>query len=378
MKRILSLLCILALLLSLSTAAFASSLTGENLTVDPETGFDAGSVTENGFYLNTTLNLAFPLEGWEVATDQQLAEMIGIAEDFVSGNWSELINENLENGQIAYLLMAYRECAALPSGAESLQLIVQNIGFSGVTLSEEQYLELALQGAADALGSSGITVNSGDITPLSIAGTDHASSLVSLTYGDANLYELMFCMQAQNYMTIATLTVANSDDAYAYAEQIALALDYKTKLNQDLYEGAWTTICGVLDLYLPSDWVEHTDYEDTDSGVYLVLTDPTEEKGLVGVFFSPEYLDGLGLSELSAEERADLDLLELLAEGEAHLHLYLNGIPAIAEMDTDSDALAIYFEQDGGIFGLLFTPLSDTDFMNTILNMMVSISPVGA
>ena len=404
MKKLLSLLCVFALLLSLTGAAFAEDIaktdsaeeagTVETIgteaaaaevpaeeAAEEKTGISVGRVQEyavgGSYYINEDLGIGIPLLGWTVLSEEELAQIFVAAGQVMSDDWSESVNALLESGQTAYLMAATRPCETIENGSESIQILVEDLAVLGVEMTEEEYAEASVQNGIASLEGSEVTAETIATDTVVFGVAQHPAVELALTYGETVIYELMVVQQVDHYMVTYIFTVESEDHLSDLLESAAPIIDYRSAIDPDLYEGSWCTVCGAFDMYLPADWTEQTDLEDVESYVYFVSTNADKTMASV-VMYLPitELMESLNIAEEAVPET---NMLEAACEGSDHAHMLLNDIPAALMVDEDSDAAYVMFQtEDGGLVVVAFTPYSDTDVTAYANNMMCSISKIGA
>jgi len=132
---------------------------GEQETEHPETeqpvaqrpSTPVRGVWEDGVFTSEYLGLRFVLpDGWDVADDNELAELMGMGMDFMTAAGAEI---SQDVWQLAEIVIIYDFLAASAFGGANVQIMYERLTFPHTRISTERYIELTLS----ALAASGIT-----------------------------------------------------------------------------------------------------------------------------------------------------------------------------------------------------------------------------
>lgn len=207
MKRLISLLLCVALVLSLGACTKKPSQTAapettapaaaEAPTEAPVSAEDAVGSYENGVYRNEMLGIqaAFD-ENWYVASVEERLEVVGAVSEVVT---DEAIADMLETSGTAMDLYA------IQASGNNVNLMLQKINFlQNVLISEQEYVNQSLPQMDAAMKSIQVEDAVIEATTITFAGGEHPAIAISGTQGGLNFYELMVVVKSGSYLGIVT------------------------------------------------------------------------------------------------------------------------------------------------------------------------------
>ena len=187
MKRLLAFLLLTAMLVSL---AACGSKSNENIL---------GVYTkDSNTYVNDFIGIGCKLDtGWEVFSEEQIAELNGMAADLMT---DKALAEQLEGDGVAQPFFAQAE-----EGLVTVNITLENIGvLYGSLMDEKQYAEKSLPQIAPALKALGLSDVTTEIGSVTFAGKEHVAITVKASLEGFDFYETVVCMKVGNYMANIT------------------------------------------------------------------------------------------------------------------------------------------------------------------------------
>lgn len=209
MKKQLSLLLAIVMLLSLTACGSAEETPAPTNTAAPEETTAAptekpvsaseviGSVNGQS-YTNPYFGMGCQLEDtWSIATTEEMAEIIGLTQDALrESEYSDV----LEDSGLVYDLYA-----SASDGLTTVNVTIENLGLLyGLTMDEAAYAEASVKQFPAALEAVGMTDVTTEITSISFAGSEHTAVRVHCLYSDVDFYETLVCVKKGNYMAVIT------------------------------------------------------------------------------------------------------------------------------------------------------------------------------
>lgn len=161
-------------------------------------------------------------------------------------------------------------------------------------------------------------------------------------------------------LSAAAFADAANDNVYDYS-----------MIDESVYDGAWYLVSEVVDMYLPTDWVDiDTTTADFDENTCFVYANKDGKQMVMMQFVEPK-----DVAEMEVETMEELaDALVLAGYEDAEVW-EINEIVTVVYTDVDNDALNVMIaEENGGLYVISFWPQSDDSFHPAIFNMLVSIS----
>ncbi len=199
MKKILSFLMILTLILSLAAGSALAADAAEDAVV--------GVKTENT-YANEFLGIMadFP-DGWYVMNDEETIEAMGYVVDNLDNK--ELADQLANNGVVCDLY-----ALTLDNSGDNINIQLENLGFLyGMVMSEDAYYDAAVPQLETALGQMGLQSIRIEKETVDFAGSEHVGISISGSIQGTTIYERMVLVKAGSYM--ATVTAFSFDNARA-------------------------------------------------------------------------------------------------------------------------------------------------------------------
>ena len=169
---------------------------------------DAGSS-----YRNEALGIGIDLDnGWAVATEEQLAQIAGIAEQSLS---EQGYSAAVSQANLYYDLYAQRL-----DGLATMNMNYEKLADSiSATLTEEQYVELAKPLLESVLASSGLTDAVIEKNTVVLAGVEHFGVAFHGTKDGQPYFAQQVCMKVGNRMAVLTLESFQEDITQDLAAQ---------------------------------------------------------------------------------------------------------------------------------------------------------------
>ena len=201
--------------------------TEEPTTEEPTTEAPAANVDESkighivdGVYTNAFIGITCTLDDyWTIATREEMAQIQGLTADMMS---DEDLAEMLKNSGSVYDLYAFGD-----EGLVTLNIIMENQGLLySVILSEQDYVDLSLPQVGHALESMGLTDVECSAVTVSFAGKDHAGIQIHALYEGFDFYETVVCVKVGNYLSVIT---AGSYFEDVTGDVLALFSDYESE-----------------------------------------------------------------------------------------------------------------------------------------------------
>ena len=158
------------------------------------------------------------------------------------------------------------------------------------------------------------------------------------------------------------LTEENGDGAYA-----ELTADL---VDESLYDGHWVELCELIDMYLPTDWVElELTEEDIADALYCIMANSDMTAYVSIVIADADTVAEWGVSDM--DELAALCVEVGYEDAEV---MILNGITTVIYTDTDYDTCDIMISlDDGSVADISLYPDSDDSMTDAFVNMLCSI-----
>jgi hypothetical protein len=192
-KKIAPLLLVMAMILSLAACG----------KQEEQTQLQRGTV-EGNTYSSDSLNVVLPLnDTWEIADEEQIAEMSGMVADTFD---NEEIKERLENGSVVYDFYALRYDGA------SLNITIQKLNLIGSALvTEDSYADTNLKQLPETLAAAGIKVDGIEKDTVEFAGQEHVALKLSGEVQEVPLHETMVLVKSGSYIFLITAATFYED-----------------------------------------------------------------------------------------------------------------------------------------------------------------------
>ena len=199
-----------------SAAAEIAEEAEEALLQEIEEAFDIGAVS-GGRYENAFLGIGCELgEDWTYLEREQLAEMVGLATDlFEDENYRE---------KIAQADMFQDMYAGRQDGLATVNVMIQNLGVTGLIVSEKALLDNSMAELESAFEGAGMTVKSVERNSGLFAGEIHEGIRSELSYQDVPYYVQQYGIKVGTHLAVVTLGSFVEDQTAALAEYF-FALD---------------------------------------------------------------------------------------------------------------------------------------------------------
>lgn len=195
MKKILSMLLILAVLMS-----FAACSDGD--TVKKE--FARGIISDNR-YENEFLGLGLTLgESWVFYSDEQIATLYGLNEDFLQEDFGEY----LKNATIIYDMQAANTAANDNIGINFEKLTALG---ETQTADMESFVSSLLPTVANSLESVGCTDVSFEPMTFVIGGKTFYGGKTKALLQGFEMYQVLICIKCNGYLSNITVTSVGED-----------------------------------------------------------------------------------------------------------------------------------------------------------------------
>ena len=193
-KKIASLALVLAVLLCLTACG------GKEDTAQLHRGTVSGNT-----YTSDSLKVKLALDDtWEIADDEQMAELSGFVVDSFD---DEHLKEQLENGGVVYDLYAVNQ-----TDGSSLNIGIQKLSaMSGLLATEDAFAEANIKQLPEQLAAGGITVDNIEKTTVEFAGKTHTALALSGSVQDIPLYETMALVKQGSYLYVITAATFYED-----------------------------------------------------------------------------------------------------------------------------------------------------------------------
>jgi len=164
-----------------------------------ERGAPARGVWEGDVYTNETLGLRFtPPDDWFVATDAEIAELMGFGVDMLAGGSDAFLADILD---AADLTIFHEMMAASPTGS-NVQIMFERLVFPQTRLTEAQYLE-SVEGD---LAWAGIRVDVSSPGPTRIGGYDWYSYGTAIDMLGGTVYGRQFFTIREGFIRLIIFT----------------------------------------------------------------------------------------------------------------------------------------------------------------------------
>ena len=185
-------------------------------TAEIEEAFDIGAVS-GGRYENAFLGIGCELgEDWTYLEREQLAEMVGLATDlFEDENYRE---------KIAQADMFQDMYAGRQDGLATVNVMIQNLGVTGLIVSEKALLDNSTAELESAFEGAGMTIKSVERNSGLFAGEIHEGIRSELSYQDVPYYVQQYGIKVGTHLAVVTLGSFVEDQTAALAEY-CFALD---------------------------------------------------------------------------------------------------------------------------------------------------------
>ena len=166
-------------------------------TTAPETtepAFAVGSSAGNR-YENTFLGIGCALdENWTFLSDEQIRENNAAAADMMADEYQEQV----QDADVVYDMMANHQ-----NEVDTLSLNMEKLSGAAKLVTEEQYVQLSLEGLEASLSSMGIENIQTSVEQISFAGGTHACIRLEGEYSGVKVYESLVCFKRGGYMALA-------------------------------------------------------------------------------------------------------------------------------------------------------------------------------
>ena len=141
-------------------------------------------------------------------------------------------------------------------------------------------------------------------------------------------------------------------------------------VDESLYDGHWVELCELIDMYLPTDWVEiELTEDDIDAGLYCIMAN-TDMTAYVSIVIA----DADTVAEWNVSTMDELAALFVESGYEDAEVIIINDITTVVYTDTDNDSCDIMIGLDnGGIVDISLYPNSDETMTDSFVNMLYSI-----
>lgn len=176
-----------------------------------------GSIT-GGCYKNEYFGIACDFSSdWTFYNEDELSTLYEAVVDLTT---DEEVSAILEESGYAYDMFAYTD-----SGLVTVNAVIEKLSLIyGVTLSEADYAEIAMDNAVDGLNSiEGYSVQSSEVVTVTFAGSEHSAIKLVTTFTedgyDYDLYQLLVCIKNSNYVIGVTFTSYIEDITGTLAEE---------------------------------------------------------------------------------------------------------------------------------------------------------------
>ena len=179
-------------------------------TAEIEEAFDIGAVS-GGRYENAFLGIGCELgEDWTYLEREQLAEMVGLATDlFEDENYRE---------KIAQADMFQDMYAGRQDGLATVNVMIQNLGVTGLIVSEKALLDNSTAELESAFEGAGMTIKSVERNSGLFAGEIHEGIRSELSYQDVPYYVQQYGIKVGTHLAVVTLGSFVEDQTAALAE----------------------------------------------------------------------------------------------------------------------------------------------------------------
>lgn len=193
MKKIFSLLVILAMVLCCAACGSGGESDAPAVTHEMLMGITEGSV-----YTNEAIGIRFELDdAWTIFDEAQLAQLSGMTADALD---DEAVAKKLEESGIFHAFYA-----TTSDGMNNLSIAWEDMGtLYGKVIDEETYVEIGIAQLPEALESAGIENATAEATNISFAGQDHAAIVVTGEMMGFGFYETLVCIKTGDYMAVIT------------------------------------------------------------------------------------------------------------------------------------------------------------------------------
>lgn len=165
---------------------------------DPAEGASVLGATDGGHYENVYFGVAYDFGAeWYVATDAELADLIGITADAIG---DAAFEQALEESGFAYSVYATAD-----EGLTTLSVGVENLGILyGLTLTEEEYIDMSEGMLVEALESVGLTNVTTEKVTMTLAGAEHPAVKVYGQIYEIDFFETIVVIKSGNYIACVT------------------------------------------------------------------------------------------------------------------------------------------------------------------------------
>lgn len=185
MKKLTSLILVLALLLTLVPMALA----------EEETESIAFGITEEHSYWNESISLGVTLdEEWLFLSDEQILQLNGIVAEGLSDDYAEVL-ENAASFTLMYAMNTVNS-STINIAVEQLNLM------NALTMSEEEYCKVAAEPLMDALGQMGLNDAQYTIVEVELDGETHYAISLTGEMNGATLSELIVAIKCSSRMVV--------------------------------------------------------------------------------------------------------------------------------------------------------------------------------
>ena len=167
---------------------------------EPEDDVELGSMN-GGTYANSFVGIGCKLDDtWTYYSEEEILEFNGLMVDSIG---DEDLADMLRKSNIFYDMVASSETGS------SVNVVLENIGLIyGHVLDSSSYVDIALESLEGQLALMGVTATTCEKTSFDFCGkkTDGIYIAGTLSAGDieVDMYQLMACVKAGNYMTCIT------------------------------------------------------------------------------------------------------------------------------------------------------------------------------
>jgi len=173
--------------------------------------FDAGKVVGN-VYTNEYAGLTFTApDGWTFASDEEIADLMGISMD--------LVTENEAAQKIAELTTVYGMMAKSADQLSNVQVVFENTALSGSKLSAEEYVEIIASQLDTVYDDFGATYEASDIRTIKIGANEYIYMDIFVDLGGVVLEQGYACRKVDSkYMANIVITAYEEGGAAALLE----------------------------------------------------------------------------------------------------------------------------------------------------------------
>ena len=166
--------------------------------VEEEETFERGTI-DGDTYRNTLFGISFTLpEGYQFATDEQLAQMANLTADMLEDEASQ---KAIEDGRTII------DMYAIGTGGQNVSLTIEKVNpIAGVLADVEKYREICVGNLDQQLAGTGMEVVEHEDGTYQIGGTDYPSEQIVISYQGNTIYEQLVFLKSGSYFGLLTAT----------------------------------------------------------------------------------------------------------------------------------------------------------------------------